>query len=186
MYDKLKDCIYCEAHLNNFNSSINSFHIKEYSKSAKCRRIDLLKFESEMSFFAFALDSDKVKCGTSQKISPFFTNKKGLDKGNDALIFTKIKEKDYIFICELKDGGKPRDFIPQFKSSICFVDYLKSILKNFYGIKTDNLIIKYIVFSTIANQLDTTDGKFISTSIHGFDVYHVNCEIKNYYIESFI
>lgn len=186
MYSQLKTFIYEKAHLKNFNSGDNSFYIKENDINAECKRIDLLKFESEESFFAFALDSDKVKCGTSQKISPFFTNKKGLDKGNDALIFTKIKGKEYIFICELKDGGKARDFIPQLKSSICFVDYLKSILKNFYNIQTNNLIIKYIVFSQVAQQLDTTDGKFISTMIHGFDVYHVNCSIKNYYIQSFI
>jgi len=186
MYDKLKDFIYHKAHLNNFNSGNNSFYIKETDSSAKCRRIDLLKFESKDEFFAFELDSEKTKCGTSQKISPFFTNKKGLDKGNDALIFTKIKDSHYIFICELKDGGKAREYIPQFKSSTCFVDYLKSILKNFYDIKTDNLIIKYIVFSNVANQLDTTDGKFIPTTIKGFDVYHVSCEIKNYYIKSFI
>jgi len=186
MYDKLKDFIYNKAHLNNFNSSNNSFYIKEIDPSAKCRRVDLLKFESEDNFFAFALDSDKAKCGASQKISPFFTNKKGLDKGNDALIFTKIKGDDYIFICELKDGGKAKDFIPQFKSSACFVDYIKSILKNFYDIQSNNLIVKYIVFSNVASQLDTTDGKFISTPIKGFDVFHVNCEIKNYYIKSFI
>jgi len=186
MYDRLKDFIYSESHLNNFNSSNNSFYIREDDKSAKCKRIDLLKFESEVSFFAFALDSKKTKCGTSQKLSPFFTNKKGLDRGNDALIFTKIEGSDYIFICELKDGGKAKDFIPQFKSSTCFVDYIKSILKNFYGIQSSNLIVKYIVFSNIASQLDTTDGKFIFTTIQGFDVYHVNCEIKNYYIKSFI
>jgi len=186
MYLKLKDFIYPKAHLNNFNSSNNSFYIKETDPSAKCRRIDLLKFESQSNFFAFALDSSSVKCGTSQKISPFFTNKKGLDKGNDALIFTRIKDNDYVFICELKDGGKVKDFIPQFKSSTCFIEYIKSILKRFYGIKTDNLIFKYIVFSCVAPQLDTTDGKFISTKIDDFDVYHVNCTNKNYYIESFI
>lgn len=186
MYSELKAFIYQEAHLKNFNSSDNSFYIKENDSGAKCKRIDFLKFESESNFFAFALDSDKVKCGKCQKISPFFTNKKGLDKGNDALIFTQIKGKDYIFICELKDGGKPRDFIPQFKSSLCFVDYLKSILKNFYDKKTVDSMVKYVVFSQVAHQLGTTDGKFISTTIQGFDIYHVNCSIKHYYIESFI
>lgn len=186
MYSELRSFIYHKAHLNNFNSSNNSFYIKETDSKAKCKRVDLLKFESATDFFAFALDSPKVKCGTAQKVSPFFVNKKDLDKGNDALIFTKIKGNYYVFICELKDGGKPKDFIPQFKSSTCFVDYLKAILGNFYSIKTDNLIVKYIVFSNIAGQLDTTDGKFISTKIQNFDIYHVNCAISNYYIESFI
>lgn len=186
MYDILKSIIYSKAQLKNFNSSDNSFFIKETDRLAKCKRVDLLKFESKDTFFSFELDSDKVKCGKAQKISPFFENKKGLDKGNDAIIFTTLKEKQYIFICELKDGGKPRDFIPQFKSSKCFIDYLKSILKTFHNINIDNITIKYIVFSTVAKQLTATNGKYISTPQNGFDVFHINCSRKKYYIESFI
>lgn len=185
MYEILKDIIYTKAQLNQYNSSRNSFYIKENDSSAKCKKVDLLKFESKDTTFAFELDSKKTKCGTAQKISPFFENKRGLDKGNDAIIFTKIKDNDYIFICELKDGGKPKDYMAQFKSSKCFVDYLKSILKTLYSVNIDSVLVKYIVFSKIAKKTTTTNGKYISTLQDGLEIYHVHCD-KKYYIESFI
>lgn len=186
MYSTLRNIIYNKAHLDNFNSSDNSLHIREADKSAKCVRIDLLKFESETQTFAFELDSKNIRYRGIHKISPYFENGKGLDKGNDALIFTKIRDKNYLFICELKDGGKPSDFIPQFKSSKCFVKYLKSILKEFYKINIDNIVIKYLVFSKVSPQITPTSGKYKSSDIKGFDVYHLNCCRKKYYIESFI
>ena len=179
MYEILKDIIYDKAQLKNYNSSKNSFYIKENDKLAKCKKIELLKFESENTTFGFELDTKGIK-----KVSQYFENNKGLDKGNDAIIFTTLNSKQYIFICELKDGGK--GYLSQFKSSSCFIDYLKSILKNFYNKNLDNTIIKYIVFSKHAQQMNVTKGKYITTNISGFDIYHVNCKSGKYYIESFI
>ena len=184
MYDILKDIIYDKAQLKHYNSSENSFYIKETDKLAKCKKVELLKFESENTTFGFELDSKHVKCAGSHKLSPYFENKKGLDKGNDAVIFTKIKGNHYIFICELKDGAM--GYISQFKSSYCFVEYLKSVLEIFHSVKVDNIIIKYIVFSTKATVVNPTNGKYISKNQNGFDVYHVNCRRKHYYIECFI
>ncbi len=184
MYDVLKDIIFDKAQLKHYNSSENSFYIKETDKLAKCKRIEFLKFESEETTFAFELDSKHIRCAGSHKISPYFENNKGLDKGNDAIIFTKVKGENYIFICELKDGAA--GYISQFKSSSCFVEYLKSILKTFNNIKVDTIIVKYIVFSTKATAVNPTNGKYISNVQNGFDVYHVNCSRGRYYIESFI
>ena len=183
MYDDLKDIICSKAHLNHYNSGNNSFYIKETDRLAKCKRIDLLEFESEDTTFGFELDCKKIKCGGIHKISPYFENKKGLDKGNDAIIFSTIKEKKYVFICELKDGGK--GFISQFKSSSCFVDYLKSILKRYKNIDISNLIFKYIVFSQYGSLHKTTKGKYKSSVQEGFEIYHVKCEQAKYYIECF-
>lgn len=184
MYDQLKNIIYDKAHLKHYDSNIDSFYIKESDKLAKCKRIELLNFESEDTTFGFELDCKKIKCRGIHKISSYFENNKGLDKGNDAIIFTTLKDKHYVFICELKDGGK--GFISQFKSSSCFVDYLKSILKRFKNINTNDLIFKYIVFSMNGSLKTTTQGKYISSIQEGFDVYHVDCSKKKYYIESFI
>ncbi len=184
MYNILKNIIYDKAQLKHYNSSKNSFYIKETDKLAKCKRIELLKFESEDITFGFELDSKHVKCAGSHKLSPYFENNKGLDKGNDAVIFTTIKEQKYIFICELKDGAT--GYISQFKSSSCFVEYLKSILNTFHNIKVDDFIVKYIVFSTKATAVNPTYGKYISSHQNGFDVFHVNCNRHLYFIESFI
>jgi len=184
MYETLKNIISTKAQLKNYISDENSFYIKESDRLAKCKRVDLLKFESEDSTFAFELDSKDIRCSRKHKLSPYFEDKQGLDKGNDAIIFTTIKDKQYIFICELKDGAT--GYISQFKSSFCFVEYLKSILKTFHNFKLDDAIIKYIVFSTKATAVNPTNGKYISSNQKGFDIFHVNCKRKKYYIESFI
>lgn len=183
MYDILKDIIFDEAQLKHYDSSKNSFYIKENSE-ALCKRIDLMCFESEETTFGFELDNKNIKYKGIHKVSPYFMNGKGFDKGNDGIIFTTIKDKHYVFICELKDGGK--GFISQFKSSSCFVDYLKAILKRYYEINIDSICMKYIVFSNKGSLVQTTKGKFISNKKEKMDIYHVNCSRKKYYIESFI
>ncbi|MFK5976377.1 MAG: hypothetical protein QM493_07710 [Sulfurovum sp.] len=183
MYNILKDIIYDKAQLKNYNSEENSFYIKENSQ-AECNRIDLLKFESEDNTFGFELDCKMIKYKGIHKISPYFENGKGFDKGNDAIILTSIANQQYIFICELKDGAK--GFISQFKSSRVFIDYLKSILKVYYDIKMNTLNIKFIVFSKKGSLNTNVKGKFYVSKQDGIEFYHLPCSRKHYYITSFI
>lgn len=183
MYNILKEIIYDKAQLKNYNSKENSFYIKETAQ-VECKRIDLLHFESEDSTFGFELDSKKIRCKGIHKISPYFENGKGFDKGNDGIILTTIKNQQYIFICELKDGAQ--GFISQFKSSWVFIDYLKSILKVYYDIEMNNSNIKFIVFSKKGSLNTNVKGKFNLTKQNGIDFYHLPCSRKYYYITSFI
>lgn len=185
MYGTLRDIIYTKSHINTFHlsktHSKNCLVIKETDQDAKCKEVVLIGFENKLTTFGFELDTKGIK-----KISPYFENKKGLDKGNDGIIFTTINNKKYVFICELKDGAKGH--IAQFKSTSCFVDYLKSILKRFYGTDTSDLIFKYIVFSKFGNNTQDVKGNYICRkNISGFDVYNMKCCNKaEYYIERFI
>ncbi len=179
MYEILKDIIYKKSQLNSYNSNENSFYIRENDSLAECKRVDLLKFESENTTFGFELDCKSIK-----KISLYFENGKNLDKGNDAIIFTTIKNQKYVFICELKDGAK--GYVNQFKSSYCFVEYLKAILQNIYNKDIGNIIVKYILFSKKGSIKTQTNGKYISSIQQGIEIYHVNCKKKKYYIESFV
>ncbi|MEV9527372.1 hypothetical protein AB0W38_02080 [Aliarcobacter butzleri] len=189
MYGKLKYIIKKEAILKNYNSSINSFCIKENDKLAKCKKVELVGFENESTTFCFELDSkDKnIKCGKYHKLSPYFNDGIDLDKGNDAIIFTRIENIDYIFISELKDDSKSSEIIKQLKSSTCFVEYLKSILKNIYDIENvDKIIIRYLVFSMSGNNLRPTGmtrRKAINKS--GLSIYFSNC-CERHNIKSFI
>lgn len=183
MYTILKDIIYDKAHLGGVylaqHNSRLCLTIKEKNE-VTCKEITLVGFESSENTFGFKLDVQNIK-----KISQYFENKKGLDKGNDGIIFTTISGKKYVFICELKDGS--RGFIAQFKSTSCFIDYLKSIMKRFYGIESDDLIFKYVVFSKYGKAIVKTSGKYLSHTHEGFDVYNLPCSPqKEYNIESFI
>lgn len=189
MYDILKDIVNKKAHLNNFHMSghnnKNCFSIKESGLDAKCKHVNLVGFESINTTFAFELDSKNIKCGQNTKISPYFEDKKGLDKGNDGIIFTTINNKKYVFVCELKDNAKGH--IAQFRSTSCFIDYLKSILKRFHNIDTNDLSFKYIVFSKHGTTTKNTNGSYISRNQDGFEVFNMKCCDKvEYYIESFL
>ena len=179
IYKVLSTIIWNKAHLNNYISSKKQFYITERDKSAKCKKVYLCNLD-EKKLFAFKLDIKNKK-----KISNYFENGMNLDKGNDAIIFTEIDNQKYIFICELKDGGK--NFINQFKSSKSFVEYLLAILRNFYNIKIElkDFKIIFILFSKGVN-MSTTKGKYIPIKKDNLLIYKVPCTKSYFYIQSFI
>ena len=189
MYDLLKQIIKQDAILNNYCSSENSFYIKEMDKLAKCKRIELLGFENESKTFCFELDSKSknILSNRKHKLSPYFNDGIDLDKGNDAIIFTQISDKNYIFIIELKDDSQSSEIVKQFKSSTCFIDYLKSILKNIYSCNyIDKIEVKYLVFSKHGNNLRPTgESRRSPFKKNGLEIYFNNCSAKHN-IKSFI
>lgn len=186
MYDILKEIIKNEAILEHYNSAENSFFIKETDPSAKCTKIVLDGFDDINTTIGFELDCKKIKCGTYHKLSPYFNDGKNLDKGNDAIIFSKINLQNYIFICELKDDSASSKLDKQLKSSTCFVDYLKSILNNFHGINIKALSPIYLVFSKHGNNLRPTGVSRSKTmNFKGLDVFFLDCSAKKN-IKSFI
>lgn len=187
MYAVLSKIIKDEAVLKHYDSSENSFYLKEDDKLAKCKRIVLAHFESETTTFGFELDCKKIKCERLHKLSPYFQDGKDLDRGNDGIIFTTLENKIYIFIVEMKDDSNSRDIVKQFKSSTCFVDYIKSILKNIYQKNIDNCEIKYLVFSKHGNNLKGTKSTIKKPlEKDGLLIFHENCAQAKHSIKNFI
>jgi len=181
MIEELKDILKSEAILSHYNSSKNTFFIKETDPSAKCKRVEFVGFDNEDKTIGFELDCKhrNIKCNSNHKLSPYFNNGKDLDKGNDAIIFTEIDSKNYIFICELKDDSSNSKIDKQLKSSTCFVDYLKSILKNFYEVDLKNINPIYLVFSQHGNNLRPTgESRTQPITKGGLEVFFLNCRAK--------
>ncbi|MGK7940174.1 MAG: hypothetical protein AB4062_08510 [Crocosphaera sp.] len=128
------------------NSKNNSVIIKETKPDAKLKRVEITGFYSENTY-AFTLDKDE-KLKTISKY--FASSEENINKVCDAIIFTNLNQKDYVFFCELK-SEKPqvKDYMVQYQNSTLFIDYLINILNNFYlqeyQIKP---IKKYILFDT--------------------------------------
>ncbi len=189
MYNALKEIIKDEAILSNrFNVGDKSFYIKEDDPSAKCRRVTLTNFDSESTTFGFELDCKhrNIKCKNMQKKSPYLKDGKGYDSGNDAVIFANLNGNDYIFIIDLKDNSNNRDKLKQLKSSTCFVDYLKSILKIFHQKNIDRIKPIYIIFSEHGNNLRATGGKKTPSQVGDFYVYHEPCKQSHFSIKRYI
>lgn len=186
MYSKLLEIIRKEAILKQFDSSKNTFHIKETDKLSKCKNVTLIGFEDENKTFCFELDSKNIKCNKLHKLSPYFNDGLDLDKGNDAIIFAHLDNKNHIFICELKDDSKSNEIIKQLKSSTCFIDYLKSIFKNIYGINIDSIPIYYLLFSSHGNNLRPTGkSRAKPKEIDGLKIFFNNCQ-QEHHIKKFI
>lgn len=116
--------------------------LEENDPSATLRRVELRNFLRDNTF-TFKLDAEGKPI--SNYLHPS-TSK--INKACDAIIFTKIEEQYYIFLCELK-SKKPniQDCIIKYRNSELFVRYLVSILERFYDV---NLKFQYrfILFDT--------------------------------------
>ena len=65
-----------------------------------------------------------------------FANGQGVRKACDAILFRRFGDEGYILCVELKSGEPPPEkYAEQLLSAQCFVDYVVSIVKHFYGIE---------------------------------------------------
>ncbi|MBP0022077.1 MAG: hypothetical protein J7647_31545 [Cyanobacteria bacterium SBLK] len=116
--------------------------LEENDPSATLRRVELVDFERDNTF-AFKLDAEGKPI--SNYLHPS-TSK--INKACDTIIFTKIEELYYIFLCELK-SKKPniQDCIIKYRNSELFVRYLVGILERFYDVKI-KFQYRFILFDT--------------------------------------
>ncbi len=177
--DRLKDIINDNAHIQ-LDDSSRKLTIKESDKVASLKQVALSGVATNTTF-AWKLD-------WKSKLSPYFEDGKDLDKGCDAIVVTKIKSQWYIFIVELKSRAKRNGarICKQFKSSLCFVEYIKAILRTIYKDNTlNNAKTRCALFSNDASNLRKT-SEYRSTSktkkIDGISIKHLNkqknCHIK--------
>lgn len=113
---------------------------KNNKDSNSLKKVIIRGFESEACSFWFSIDG-------YQELCPYI---KGghFTKRCDAILIHAVKGRIYILLIELKSSAIKRiDIKNKFKSSFCFLQYLSSILKEFFD---DDLIEKaqkrYILF----------------------------------------
>ncbi len=177
--DSLKDIINDNAHIQLDNSS-HELTIKETAKDAMLKQV-VLSGVATNTTFAWKLD-------WKSKLSPYFEDGKDLDKGCDAIVVTKIKSQWYIFIVELKSKAKRKvtRIRKQFKSSLCFVEYIKAILRTIYKDNTlNNAKTRCALFSNDASNLPKTRDEYRSTSkkIDGISIKHLNGRLESCHIK---
>lgn len=121
----------------NRNDTDKSIIIKETQKDAKLKKVTICDISEQ----TVGIKMDAY----GKNICNFFNNgRKNINKGSDALIYTKcvgslyentkfLNEK-YIIIIDLKSNA-PKGFDLQMKSTKAFTEYVKAIFNEFY---TDN------------------------------------------------
>ena len=151
--------------------------LEESDPLATLKRVELRGF-IDSDTFAFKLDA------TGKRISNYLNpSAQRINKACDAIIFTKIDKKCYIFCCELKSKRvNEKECIIKYKNSRLFVSYIINILKEFYDCKTE-FEYKFILFDNKAKPRKTptkrqkiereklNDSDFYAYRIHRLDTF---------------
>ncbi|MBT9543936.1 MAG: hypothetical protein IV090_00960 [Candidatus Sericytochromatia bacterium] len=130
----------CRWDVNSQLSANKKLKIKEENPSSTIEWVQLEGFDGPV--LAFKMDS------AEGKISPLLNEScKDIHKGCDAVIFARLKGKNFVFICELKSGS-PKGFTQQFQSTEAFLDYLNALLSRFSAFSLCDFQRERILFST--------------------------------------
>jgi hypothetical protein len=130
--------------------------LEEKGQDAKLKKVSVRGFEANQTF-AFKLDVE------GKRISDYLNpSAKNINKGSDGIIFTRLENKWYVFICELKSGSPvEKEYLLQFRNSHVFVKCMMTLLEEFYSFDlTEKFSVKYILFDKHQkNKLNKTRTK---------------------------
>ena len=108
-----------------------SIIIKETSREASLKSVKLVSLGTEavgLKFDLCGFPGDKV------------FNTPDLQRACDAIVFCQFQGEGYILCCELKSSEPTRnEATVQFRSSLCFTDYVESVLKNYHHLSIHGL-----------------------------------------------
>jgi len=75
-----------------------------------------------------------------------------LKKAVDAVLFCKVRRKNYIFLIEMESNDN-KGVTLKFKSSRIFIDYLKSVFEHYYeDVSIEDFEIRSILFNKKVNK----------------------------------
>jgi hypothetical protein len=186
LIDLLKEVISTELHLLPINNTID---IEEKQLQANCRFVKI-RLKQSMPYFGFSIDIPKGT-GNVDPIYPFFAEKEGLRRKNDAILFFQKSHKIYVLLVELKSVNKG-DYLKQMKAAKCFVEFILcriKLLKSPPNIDSDNIEFRGALFSCrrIPNEGTTERQRSIDfkdrngllvTENAGNQLYHIKDFLK--------
>jgi len=126
-------------------STNSTLTIAERDKQASLKSINIVSVGQN----ALALKFDE--CGfPSNKV---FISSHPMHRACDAVAFCVVGDEPYVLCCELKSSKPTRhEAIEQFRSAHCFLDYLDSLLKMYYGQTIADWPRRYFVFHDAAKN----------------------------------
>lgn len=89
------------------------------------------------------------KTNEFMRISFIYINRSAefVNQGCDAIIFTFVENEYNILFCEMKsEFPKEKEYKPQFVNSLCFVDYLESMMQRHHQIDFKGFKKQFILF----------------------------------------
>lgn len=141
----LKTLIHEETHITfDEQGKVITLLESEDLKASALRSVTIKGIEE--FYFALKLDHNKYKF-----LGTIFKDVKHIGKACDAVIFCRVKDRNYIFLIELK--SQKADYVPEkIKSTKAFLDYLGSLLSKYYQLDLKGFIQVSILFDRKANK----------------------------------
>ncbi|WP_338814026.1 hypothetical protein V9L05_01080 [Bernardetia sp. Wsw4-3y2] len=146
---KALQALICEEVCIDFNNEKKSIKIEEEQNTdSKQLRAVTIKGIDEC-FLAFKLDHP-----TNKFLGRLFNEVTDLNKACDAIIFCRIRDKNYIFSIELK-SNETSDISKKFKNSQIFISLINGILKIHFDVQEEFEAINILFDRKITNRAIT-------------------------------
>lgn len=150
---KALEALICEEVRINFNEEKKSIKIEE-EQNTDSKQLRSVTIEGiDECFLAFKLDHP-----TNKFLGKLFNEITDLNKACDAIIFCRIKGKNYIFSIELK-SNESSDISKKFQSSQIFIGLINGILKVHFNLEEDFTAINILFDRKISKKKPITKRK---------------------------
>lgn len=139
-------------------------------EQAKCRFVELKGLKGQS--IVFKLDDEKLG-----RISNYLRPQEaGINRACDAVIFTRVEKRNFIFFIELKSQN-PKGAYEQLRNGELFVAYLGSILKAYKWIDINNFQKRFFIFCTNPGLKNPTgkSAKITSKTKNSKKIFIYNC-----------
>lgn len=128
---KALEALICEEVHINFNKEKKSIKIEEEQNTGSKQLRSVTIKGIDECFLAFKLDHP-----TNKFLGKLFNEITDLNKACDAIIFCRIRDKNYIFSIELK-SNENSGIYQKFKNSQIFIGLVNGIMKIYFDVEHD-------------------------------------------------
>ena len=150
---KALQALICEEVQINFDEQNKSIKIEEEQNTDSKQLRSVTIGGIDECFIAFKLDHP-----TNKFLGKLFNELTDLNKACDAIIFCRIKDKNYIFSIELK-SNETSDISKKFRNNQIFIGLINGILKVHFNVEEDFTAINILFDRKISKKNTITKRK---------------------------
>ncbi|WP_375560540.1 hypothetical protein ACE193_23060 [Bernardetia sp. OM2101] len=168
---KALEALICEEVRINFNEEKKSIKIEEEQNTGSKQLRSVTIKGIDECFLAFKLDHP-----TNKFLGKLFNEITDLNKACDAIIFCRIRDKNYVFSIELK-SNENSGIYQKFRNSQIFIGLINGISKIYFDVEQD--FEKDFEAINILFDRKTTDKTIAKKSLKDIEYFHQGLKLQD-------